>query len=244
MKHSLMQNMKRAAAALASLFAVASLPACFIDLNDCDYEVGYIVCDDGVEFVQNEYCTPYQDWWGNWYEDCTYDGYYQQRCWQETRCSAVPECRADTDCAVKGGGYGTCSNGRCSDRIDYKPDSGKNSNTGSEVSCTQDSDCLASNMAICVDYGSKKICASQCFNDTQCQTNYHCEFLSNDLSTGACLTTSYPCNANEDCPSGMVCQSHMCLVSCSSNDDCQSGNASFACVNNSSGSGYCNTLRR
>ena len=237
MTHHVTNNFKKVALGLVALFALAFLPSCWFDTNNC-YTEAYIVCDNGVEFVQTEYCTPYRDFWGNWYEECVYDGYYQQNCWTDYRCVDAPQCWTDADCK----GARACVNNRC-ETYKFPPNNnggnGNNGNNGGNnnntQTCSTDNDCGTN--GVCVKYGNYKSCAQSCLNNSHCSNGYVCEFLSNSLSQGACLDRSYPCNKAADCHSGMVCAGGSCKVSCNSSNDCTVGNASFTCVSG----GYCNT---
>lgn len=181
MTHHVTNNFKKVALGLVALFALAFLPSCWFDTNNC-YTEAYIVCDNGVEFVQTEYCTPYRDFWGNWYEECVYDGYYQQNCWTDYRCVDAPQCWTDADCK----GARACVNNRC-ETYKFPPNNnggnGNNGNNGGNnnntQTCSTDNDCGTN--GVCVDYGNYKSCAQSCLNNSHCSTA---------MSANSCQTTS------------------------------------------------------
>ena len=126
MANKISNKFKHIPLGLVALFALAFLPSCWIDTNDC-YYVDYLVCENGVEFVQTEYCTTTCD---NYYcyDNCVYEDvpYTSEICRLEQRCESVPQCYYDSDC----GSNRTCVNGACRAAHSYNPNPGGNGNTG------------------------------------------------------------------------------------------------------------------
>lgn len=222
MKTKCREILKGLCLGLAFLGSAAMLTSCYVDSNDC-YEVGYVVCDNGWEFQQTEYCTPYCDYYGRCYESCYYDGQYVpvESCWTEYRCGNAPECWNDSDCRSN-----ICENNVCK-HYNIGGNTGGNTGGNASRSCSDDAHCLSSE--ICAVYGNGVgECRSRCYADNQCPSGQYCEFLGNSVSLGACLDNTYGCDCGD---TGLQCYNGRCAVSCY-NDAyaCTDGATSFDCV--------------